>query len=304
MYIADRKEGIKTVIDSCENDYKKGIVCIIVSAFCFSLMSLFIRLSGDLPTLQKCFFRNVVAMFIAMFSIKKSGEGFSIGKGNLPFLFMRALGGTVGLLCNFYATDNMAISDASMLNKLSPFFAIIFSCIILKEKANAFEWISVVVAFIGAMFIVKPAFSMDIIPAVAGVLGGCGAGFAYTFVRKLGKRGERNMIIVLFFSTFSTLVTLPYILLDYTPMSGKQLLCLILCGTAAAGGQIFITRAYSYAPAKEISVYDFSIVIFTAVFGYMFLNQSPDLLSFAGYVIIIGTAVLKWYVSNRKSRKE
>lgn len=288
----------------CENNNKKGIACIITSAFCFSLMSLFIRLSGDLPTLQKCFFRNVVAMLIAIFTIIKSKEGFSIGKGNLPYLFLRAFGGTVGLLCNFYAVDNMAISDASMLNKLSPFFAIIFSFLILKEKANAFEWFSVIAAFTGAMFIVKPTFKMDVVPALAGMLGGCGAGFAYTFVRKLGMRGERNMIIVLFFSAFSTLLTLPYMLFRYTPMSWMQFICLVLCGTAAAGGQIFITKAYSYAPAREISVYDFSIVIFTAVLGYMFLKQSPDILSLVGYVIIIGVAVLKWYAANRHIKQD
>ena len=59
--------------------------------------------------------------------------------------------------------------------------------------------------------------------------------------------------------------------------------------------QIGITSAYACAPAKEISVYDFSIVIFAAIFGFMFLGQIPDLLSVVGYIIIIGTALLKWY---------
>lgn len=116
-------------------------------------------------------------------------------------------------------------------------------------------------------------------------------------------RGENSMIIVLFFSAFSTLCTLPYLLLNYTPMTLKQWIYLWLCGAAAAGGQIFITKAYSYAPAKEISVYDFSIVIFSALLGFMFLGQLPDWLSVIGYVIIIGTAVVKWYYSIKCSWK-
>ncbi|MCR5112209.1 MAG: DMT family transporter [Ruminococcus sp.] len=279
------------------SDYKLGILFIIISAFCFALMNLFIRLSGDVPTLQKCFFRNFFALVVAVGTLVKSGTKFKIGKGNVKYLLIRSISGGVGMICNFYAVDHLAISDASILNKLSPFFAIIFSYFILKETAGAFDWISVIVAFVGAMFVVKPSFSLEVIPAAAGFIGGLGAGLAYTFVRKLGMRGENSMIIVAFFSGFTSLMFLPYLILRYQPMSGKQWLFLILTGIAAAGGQIFITKAYSKAPAKEISVYDFSIVLFAALFGFMFLRQVPDILSFVGYIIIIGIAVIRYRVT-------
>ena len=274
-----------------------GILFIIISAFCFALMNLFIRLSGDVPTLQKCFFRNFFALVVAVGTLVKSGTKFKIGKGNVKYLLIRSISGGVGMICNFYAVDHLAISDASILNKLSPFFAIIFSYFILKETAGAFDWISVIVAFVGAMFVVKPSFSLEVIPAAAGFIGGLGAGLAYTFVRKLGMRGENSMVIVAFFSGFTSLMFLPYLILRYQPMSGKQWLFLILTGIAAAGGQIFITKAYSKAPAKEISVYDFSIVLFAALFGFMFLRQVPDILSFVGYIIIIGIAVIRYRVT-------
>ena len=279
------------------SDYKLGILFIIISAFCFALMNLFIRLSGDVPTLQKCFFRNFFALVVAVGTLVKSGTKFKIGKGNVKYLLIRSISGGVGMICNFYAVDHLAISDASILNKLSPCFAIIFSYFILKETAGAFDWISVIVAFVGAMFVVKPSFSLEVIPAAAGFIGGLGAGLAYTFVRKLGMRGENSMIIVAFFSGFTSLMFLPYLILRYQPMSGKQWLFLILTGIAAAGGQIFITKAYSKAPAKEISVYDFSIVLFAALFGFMFLRQVPDILSFVGYIIIIGIAVIRYRVT-------
>ena len=284
----------------------RGILCIILSAFCFSLMSLFIRLSGDVPVMQKCFFRNAVALMIALFGLLRSRQGreaFRIGKGNLLYYFFRAIGGTIGMVCNFYAIDHLAISDASILNKLSPFFAIIFSVFVLKEIAKPKEWLAVIIAFIGAMFVVKPSFQLEVVPALIAMLGGCGAGFAYTYLRKLGMNGENGLMIVLFFSGFSTCVTLPFLIFDYHPMTGMQWLFLALTGAAAAGGQIFITKAYKYAPAKEISVYDFSNVIFSALWGFLFLSQIPDYFSVIGYIIIIGTAVLKWYFGVHKSRE-
>ena len=97
--------------------------------------------------------------------------------------------------------------------------------------------------------------------------------------------------MVFFFSAFSCLVLVPWLLLDYHPMSPKQILFLLGAGLMAAGGQFAITAAYNFAPAKEISVFDYTQVVFAALLGFFVLGQVPDLYSVVGYVIIIGVAV-------------
>ena len=129
----------------------QGILFILASGFFFALMTFFVRLAGDLPSMQKAFFRNAVAAIVAIVILLRSNEGVKPKKSNIPTLLLRSICGTIGLVCNFYAIDHMNISDANMLNKLSPFFAIIMSYIILKEKANKVEWTAVIVAFIGAL---------------------------------------------------------------------------------------------------------------------------------------------------------
>ena len=281
-----------------------GILCILTSSLFFALMSFFVRLAGDLPTMQKAFFRNAIAAVFMIIVLLKSGGGFRPQKGSLPFLLLRSICGTIGLVCNFFAIDHMNISDANMLNKLSPFFAIMFSAVLLRERANRWEWGAVALAFCGALLVAKPSFNIAGVPALIGVLGGLGAGTAYTFVRLLGQRGERSEVIILFFSLFSSVSVLPFAIADFQTMSLCQLLFLLLAGCAATGGQIFITRAYTYAPAKEISVFDYSQVIFAAALGLMFLEQIPDRLSILGYIIIIAAAVGKWYYNLRGNKSE
>lgn len=111
-----------------------------------------------------------------------------------------------------------------------------------------------------------------------GLIGGMGAGFAYTNVRVLGEKGEKGPFVVAFFSGFSCLVTLPYLIFDFHPMSGMQLVYLLFAGLAAAGGQFSITAAYFHAPAKEISVYDYSQILFSAAMGFIVFGQIPDVL--------------------------
>lgn len=276
------------------NNRRLGIFYIIMAGFFFALMTFFVRLSGDLPTMEKAFFRNAVAAVIAFGTLIKSKEGFHLSRKNIPDLFMRSLCGTIGLICNFYAVDHLNIADANILNKLSPFFAILMSYFILKEKANRIEWLSVIAAFCGALFVVKPSFDMQFVYAMIGVCGGFGAGIAYTFVRKLGKNGVKGSVIVLCFSVFSCIVTLPFLFFGYVPMSMKQFVFLLLAGASAAGGQFSITKAYTKAPARDISVFDYTQVLFAALLGFIFLEQIPDIFSIIGYVIIIGSAIFKW----------
>ena len=103
-----------------KNRYK-GIVCIVCSAFCFALMNVFVRAAGDLPSMQKSFFRNVVALAFAIIIMKKNSIPFRCRRKNLRYLLIRSVCGTLGILCNYYAIDHLVLSDASMLNKMSPF---------------------------------------------------------------------------------------------------------------------------------------------------------------------------------------
>lgn len=283
-----------------------GIICIVLSALCFAFMNAFVRLSGDLPSVQKSFFRNFVAVIFAFVLLRKNRISLAPQKKeNLKFLLVRAIAGTLGIMCNFYAIDHLVLSDASMLNKMSPFFAVVFSMLFLKEKTAPFQIGAVAAAFLGSLLIIKPSFSnAAFFPAFIGFVGGMAAGLAYTAVRHLTTKGEKGAYVVFFFSSFSCLATLPFLIFNYHPMTLSQLLCLLGAGLSASGGQFAITAAYSYAPAKEISVYDYSQIIFAAALGYFMFGQIPDTLSFIGYLIIVSMAVLMFFYNRKKSKCE
>ena len=83
-------------------------------------------------------------------------------------------------------------------------------------------------------------------------------------------------------------------------MTAKQTLFLLGAGLCAAGGQFSITAAYCAAPAKEISVYDYSQIIFSALLGFFIFKEIPDIWSFAGYIIICAMAIINFQYNKRK----
>lgn len=275
---------------------------ILLSGFFFAVMMVFVKLAGPLPSMQKALFRNIIALVAALMILRRSKTRFTWKREDFPILLLRGLAGTIGLVANFYAVDHLILSDATILNKLAPFSVIIFSRIFLKEKITPVQILLVFGAFFGASLVVKPSFSnTDLFPYLIGLLGGISAGAAYTCIRELGNRKMPAPVIVAFFSLFSTLTIIPFVIADHQSMGGNQILFLLLAGICATGGQFSITKAYSYAPANEISVYDYTQILFASLLSVFIFNEYPDIISIIGYIIVTAMAVLMFLYSKRKA---
>ena len=278
-------------------------------------MGMFVRLADDfgeaIPFTQKSFFRNIVAVAVAgaVFARmvrRRVGDNapyhgraacpqaavFIPGNAIWPLVW-RSIFGTIGIFGNFYALSHIPLGDACMLNKLSPFAAVVASWLLLGERVTVRQGIAVVVAFVGAMFVVKPGFALagETVAALAGLAGGIAAGLAYTCVRRLGIMKVEPSFIVLFFSGFSTLVTVPFLLFDYHPMTWAQVAILFGAGISATVGQFGITAAYRLAQPRELAVYDYTNVVFAALLGFAVFGQVPDIFSWIGIAIIVAMGV-------------
>lgn len=275
------------------SNQSKGIFFILLSALSFALMSVCVRLTGEISTFEKAFFRNFVAMLITGAIMLRQRIPTKLSRESRRFVLWRALFGTLGLICNFYAISRINLADANMLNKMSPFFAVLFSALLLKEKMSLKQLLIVLGAFGGSLLIIKPSpANLQLIPSLVGALGGIAAGAAYTCLRGATTHGAPRTFVVFFFSAFSTLAMLPLALMNFNMPSPTQLLWLLLCGVFGACGQFCITAAYTFAPAREISVYDYSQIIFSALLGFLIFDQIPDALSFLGYGVIILLALI------------
>ncbi|MGM8365633.1 DMT family transporter [Virgibacillus sp. W0181] len=284
------------------SDRNKGIILLLLSAFGFSLMAAFVKLSGDVPTVQKTLFRNAVSMVIAFGFVKYFKERLFGKKENQKFLLLRSALGAVGILLNFYAIDHLVLSDADMLNKMSPFLTMIFAALFLKEHVRRFQVIAIVIAFIGTFFIIKPAFNVEVVPYLLGFLSAFFAAGAYTVLRVLGNK-EQFYTVVFYFSFFTTMGLLPFVVLFYEPMTLKQWIYLLAAGVFATVGQFGITVAYKYAPAKEISIFFYSTVVYSALISIVLFGQIPDMWSIIGYIAIFGASFYVFLKNNQGDKK-
>ena len=276
----------------------KAITLMLISALAFSIMGAMVKLSGNIPLFEKVFYRNLVSLIMAYFMIKNANVSLFGKRENQKYLLMRSLLGLSGVVLNFYALNNLVLSDANILNKISPFFVTLFAALFLKEKLTSIQIPVLIIVFIGALLVIKPQFNFSIIPALAGFISAMFAGAAYTLIRFL-KDLEKSPTIVFYFSFISVIGTFPLMMLNYEKPTIIQFIYLIATGIFAAIGQFTLTTAYRYAPAGEVSIYNYTSIVFSALIGFIIWSEIPDFLSIMGTLLIIVVAIFAFYYNNR-----
>ncbi len=286
--------------------HTKGIFYITLSAFLYAVVDVISRMAGSgIPAMQKVCIRNFVVALFSIFLLYQNGNRFRFKKKNTGWFLLRALCGLTVSFGNIYAVDHMALADATIIHKLSPFFVLIFSFLLLGEKIDLVQFLSIVVGFLGALFVIKPTGDIAAnIPALAALASAVALGVVYPIVRKLRMDGENGSFIVFFFAAVATIVSLPFCITEYVPMTARQVVCLILTGVFNCLAQLAASAAFANCPGREISVYDYSQIVFAALFGLLLFHQVPDRWSVVGYVLILGTSVYLFLYNNKKARKD
>ncbi|MGL4760571.1 MAG: DMT family transporter [Sarcina sp.] len=280
----------------------RGIFFMILASSAFATMNLFAKLTNGVNPYQKTFISNLVATIIVSIIIIKRKESFIGKKENRKFLLVRGVMGTIAIITNYASLQYLILPNATILSKLAPFFTIIFSFIILKEKITKVQIGILLAAFAGSLFVVKPSFNASVIPSLIAILSACVSGVAYTMIRRIGTN-ENFWTVILSFTGIATIVTSFSIFFDNTNLVGINLLFLVLSGVSFTLGQVFLTLAYRNAPASEISVYDFFGLVLAAVYGFVFLKEMPDATSWMGYCIIVLVSITNISYSKRLNNK-
>ncbi|MFH1864401.1 MAG: DMT family transporter [Candidatus Eisenbacteria bacterium] len=271
----------------------RAILMIVLSGLSFSLVAVMVRFAGDVPICEKVFFRSVV-MLGAMGAVAiRSRENPFARSPRLPLLILRGVFGTIAMFLYFFAIERLTIADATVLNKLSPFFVTMFAVLFLHEKLSRYIVPVLVVAFAGAALIIKPQFNLEALPAVGGLVSAAASGAAYTVVRFL-RGDEPPYRLVFYFSLVSVAVALPPMLVNFVRPEGMQWAYLIGGGVFATTGQMALTLGYHQAPVTRVSIYVYAHILFAFLWGLALWGEMPDALSIVGTVLIILAAVYNY----------
>lgn len=279
------------------NKYK-GVILIILASLFFSLMATTVKSVNEFPLVQKVFFRNLIGLVILSSFIVKDKAILKLN--NKKLIFARSAFGLIGVFFYYKSLTMLNLSEAVVINKLSPFFVIIIGYVVLKEKIKFTQIIAVAIALVGIIVLVRPQVNIDILPAFIGIAGAISAASAYTIIRELSKT-DSTITIVFYFCLISTLVTLPFLIPVFVIPTFLEFIGLSLIGVFALAAQLLMTQAYRYAPASQLSIYTYFNILFSTVLGVIFWKESLSYTFLIGAGLIVFAGYINFYSVNEKN---
>jgi len=280
-----------------------GIIMMIIASICFTLMAVAVHFLRELSLTEIIFFRNLPIMLIVPLMLKQ--RKISFWGNNKSLLILRSLVSGFVMVAYFYSITAMNLTDAVTIKQLSPFFIILLASILLGEKISFKIAFIFILAFIGAVLVVKPGFRSDIYPAIIGLLGAVLTAGSHVGLRQL-RLTDHPLVIVNYFGYTIGLLSFGFLLWqgNFSIPNISSLFILILLGLVGLGGQIALTKAYQMAPTNLVSLYLYSQIIFSAFLGILFFKEIPDLFTIFGAILIIISGYLNYKINLKLKEKE
>src|SRR5262245_42624152 len=283
--MSDRATGASHV------DLPRGAAFMVASAFLFAAMGVAVKLaSQQLGNAMVVFVRSALGLLMLAPWLLRLGAG-GLATRHLFEHLVRGLAGLGAMYCFFYAIGHLRLADAVLLNYSLPLFAPFIESAWLKEPFPRRLWRGILIGFLGLLLILKPGLEIFEPVALIGLLAGMLAALAQVGVRRLTAT-EPVTRIVFYFGVVSTAVSSVPAVLDWTTPRPGLWPTLLVLGLTATIAQLFMTRAYSYAPAAQVGPFIYSSVVFAGLFDWALFAKLPDSLTVAGAVLVCVAGIL------------
>lgn len=260
----------------------------LASSFLFAGMGIFVKLgSTRLSATDLLFFRSAIGLAITFVLLRSTG--ISLKTSHWRAHLVRSMAGFVAMVFLFKAITLLPVATAMTLNYTSPIFLTLIVLLVHQSRPGFFGHLAIAIGFLGVMILLRPSFEDENwVGEVIGLGSGFLAGVAIHHARQLGKLGEPSARIVFYFMLVCSLCSGAWMIASGSPeMSWTTVIWILGVGLFGTGGQLAMTRAYSISHSATVSGLAYSTVMFTSVFGSIFLDESLDIAAWLGIGLIV-----------------
>jgi drug/metabolite transporter (DMT)-like permease len=280
-----------------------GAVLIILSAFFFTCLQIVVRLSSDdIPLMEQILIRNVISLVFAWWMTWRRRVAPLGPLRHQPALFARSLLGLAGAIAQFLAVSTGTQADTTVIIRMSPFVTCVVAYFFLKERITKTQLAALFTAALGALIVAWPLGGANLFPMTMAMLCALWTGMVYPLLSYLKDHADGYSIIA-HFSLVGIVVSLPFLFLEggFVLPRGRSLLLALLISLFTCLGQICLTFAYRFAPASEVSIYNYTAIPFSMLLGFLALGEPVALQALLGGSLVI-LAALMVYCSGRRDQ--
>jgi drug/metabolite transporter (DMT)-like permease len=259
--------------------------------FCAAVMSAFSKAAVGVSPLLLLFLQYGISFLV--FAPASLEEGTKMLRTDrLGLQIFRSVAGSVCQLLFFFAVQKISLMDSVLLSNAAPLFIPLVVWVWLRKSVQPMVWVSLLIGLLGICLIIKPG--PELLSNPASLIALTAAVFSAIALVATNRLSETEPSLRILFYNFgvSTLLLLPVCFLVWKMPSLSQWLLLLGVGGFYAATQYLIILAYRQASAAEISPFNYTVVIFSGILGWVFFGNVPDWISVAGTLLICAGGIL------------
>lgn len=279
----------------------------LVSGFLFAASGVFIKLGAQwFDAAEMAFYRSILTFLSVLAVIAVRGgnpwPGPAIGTH-----LVRGTMGAISLVGYFYAMTMLPLATAQTLNYTSPLFLAIATTLVMGERFSRTLLAAVLLGFVGIAILLRPSFATgQEAPALIGLFSGAFASWAYLAVRSLGRAGEPDWRIVLWFGFVASVLSAGWQLATSTfhPVGWDNAWIIVGVGVTGTLAQLAMTRAYSAGNTLVSGALSYSTIVYATIFTIVIWDEKLSPLAWIGMAIIVASGLLALYSEKKEDQKE
>jgi len=272
----------------------RSVALILLSMFCFALVDALAKsVTLAYPANEVTFFRMLFGLFPAV-ALCMRGKPLAARLRQLDVRgqTIRALTllGASGLF--FAGLPYMPLSEAVAIVYSETLLVIVLAPLLLKEALKPRDALAAAVGFVGVLFVVRPDGShsgwLGPVLLISSAL--CGA-LSIIQIKRIHANDDSGTT-VLYFTTVGTLVMSVSLLFAWRTPSFGALAIMALLGAFATAGQLLMTMAFRAADAGALAPYNYTSIVWAALFGYLVWGETIGAMSLLGIALIVGSSIV------------
>lgn len=255
----------------------------------FACMNVAVKFLPHIPAIEIILFRSMFSFVFTYLVIRK--KNIPLFGNNRKLLTIRGIVGSIGLITFFYTLQKIPLASAVTIQYLAPIFTSVLGIFIVRERVKPIQFLYFGIAFCGVLVIEGFDPRIDKIYLAIGVASALFSGLAYNVIRKL-KNTEHPLVIVFYFPLITTPVAALISYFDWVKPLGWDWLFLLAIGIFTQFAQYFMTMAYQNANLSKIASLTYLGIIYALVFGFIFFDETYNLLTYTGMLLVISGVIL------------
>ena len=272
------------------NNHLAGILLMAAAVLCFTLNDVLGKwLVATYSVAQVLVLRSIAALVVLSPMVAREGAEALLRPRRRGLQLLRVACGTLEVAAFYWAVSMMPLADTLAFWMATPIFVAVAGAVILKEKLEPARLAAVVLGCIGVLLALGAGLDTGWLPVLIAVFGVCVYTGYLLCTRAL--RGTPASVLAVYQMLGALVFGLIMLPFGWVTPTWADAALLMLLGVVATGAHLAVTKSLALAPAAVVVPWQYSMILWGILFGWIFFAEVPEPLMLVGVAVIVGAGL-------------